>query len=190
MLLPLLKEKAAASQAGAVDSEGAPLHQQQGSLDSLPDLAAATQDNDVLLEVSALLDSLPDLAAACEGASQGSTVGPQADAAQRGVSSEVHGGHGSSWRSRVSSAASNVSDDSMTSGWKKDGLTGVLEVMSLRSLLTMLRRMSPPGAERERAVMDQVFHKLHGHMIGESSIGEDASSAAQSGPLRQEYVNI
>jgi len=191
MLLPLLKEKAAASQGGAVESEGAAVHQQQvGSTTcSIPDAT----DNDILADVSSLLDSLPDIAAAREGASQRSSAGSQVDTAQRGVSSEVHGGHGSSRRSGVSSAASNVSDDSMASGWKKDGLTGVLEVMSLRSLLTMLRRMSPPDAEGERAVMDQVFHKLHGHMTGESSVGvysEDASSAAQSGPTRREYINL
>jgi len=193
MLLPLLKEKAAASQADVGEGESVPLYQEQvgSNTRSIPDAT----DKENLVEASVLLDSLPDLAVARERASKGSAAGSQADTAHRGVSSDVHGGHNSSRRSSASSAASNVSDDSMTSGWKKDGLTGVLEVMSLRSLLTMLRRMSPPDAERERAVMDQVFHKLHGHMSVESSAGflsEDASSAAHSGAVPEavphEYI--
>merc|ERR1712079_344483 len=190
MLLPLLKEKAAAAwQAGVGEGESVPLHQEQvgSNTRSIPDAT----DNENLVEVSVLLDSLPGLAAARERASKGSAVDSQADTAHCGVSSDVHGGHSSSRPSNASSAASNVSEDSTTSGWKKDGLTSVLEVMSLRSLLTMLRRMSPPDAERERAVFDQVFHKLHGHMTAESSAGalsEDASSAAHSGAMPREYI--
>jgi len=47
-----------------------------------------------------------------------------------------------------------------SSPWKKDGLLGALEVMSLRSLLAMLRRMSPPGAEEERYLIDRLLHRL------------------------------
>jgi len=60
-----------------------------------------------------------------------------------------------------------------SSPWKKDGLLGALEVMSLRSLLAMLRRMSPPGAEEERYLMDRLLHRLQ-----QSSATKHASVSA------------
>mmetsp|Transcript_99828 Transcript_99828/g.291260 ORF Transcript_99828/g.291260 Transcript_99828/m.291260 type:complete len:877 (+) Transcript_99828:58-2688(+) len=78
-------------------------------------------------------------------------------------------------RSQAGSAAN--SDDGKAGVWKKDGLSGALEVMSLRSILTMLRRMSPAGAEREHALMDQILQKLQESSIPESKA---ASSVAAS----------
>jgi len=57
-----------------------------------------------------------------------------------------------------SNAGSSVG--SAVSSWKEDGLLGALQVMGLRSLMTMMRHMSPPQAEEERALMDQVIHSL------------------------------
>lgn len=148
-----------------------------------PRRAWEAPDQSVQAEVMELLDSLLTTAALREKVSPG-----PATTSRTGMEPhQLSEGHSSRRSNAGSSAVSTVSDDSKASWWKKDGLFGALEVMSLRSLLTMLRRMSPPGAEEERALMDRVLHKLQEHSIldlsrvaSSAAVSEDAGSRAGS----------
>eukprot|EP00927_Polykrikos_kofoidii_P084100 TRINITY_DN8779_c0_g1_i2.p1 TRINITY_DN8779_c0_g1~~TRINITY_DN8779_c0_g1_i2.p1 ORF type:complete len:828 (+),score=188.03 TRINITY_DN8779_c0_g1_i2:1195-3678(+) len=59
-----------------------------------------------------------------------------------------------------SSACSSVSasESESRSIWKKDAFVGSLQVMGVRSLLTMLGRLAPMDAVEERQVITQVLH--------------------------------
>lgn len=79
----------------------------------------------------------------------------------------------------VSSAAStNSTEDGSIRGGRRRGkeyFLGALQVMGLRTLLAMLRRLAPSNAEEERQVIDQVLQKLHDKGDGRDTL--QASSA-------------